>query len=81
LRPKLVAEPKGQGGTATLAGIEVPVRIQGAWEKPKFAPDFKGLLKDPDKAVETIKELGKQFKGKDAKEVLKDIFGGGNTAP
>jgi AsmA protein len=81
LRPRLVAEPKGQGGTASLAGIEVPVRIQGAWEKPKFAPDFKGLLKDPDKAVETIKELGRQFKGKDAKEVLRDIFGGGNTAP
>jgi len=76
LKPKLVAEPKGQGGTVSLAGIEVPLRIQGPWEKPKFSPDLKSVIKDPGKAVDTIREIGKQFKGKDTNEILKGLFGG-----
>ena len=77
LKPKIVADTRGQGGVIDIGGLEIPIKVQGPWEKPKFAPDFKGVLKDPDKAVETIKELGKQFKGKDAKEVLRGLFGGG----
>ncbi len=81
LKPKLVAEPKGQGGTVSLAGIEVPLRIQGPWEKPKFSPDLKSVIKDPGKAVDTIREIGKQFKGKDANEILKGLFGGKKSGP
>ncbi len=81
LKPKIVADTRGQGGIIDIGGLEIPIKVQGPWEKPKFAPDFKGVLKDPDKAVETIKELGKQFKGKDAKEVLRGLFGGGGQQP
>ncbi len=77
LKPKIVADARGQGGAIDIGGLEVPVKVQGPWEKPKFAPDLSGVLKDPDKAVEAIKEIGKQFKGKDAKEVLRGLFGGG----
>jgi AsmA protein len=77
LKTKIVADARGQGGAIDIGGLEVPLRVQGPWEKPKFAPDLGGVLKDPNKAVETIKEIGKQFKGKDAKEVLKGLFGGG----
>ncbi len=82
LKPKIVADARGQGGAIDIGGLEVPLRVQGPWEKPKFAPDLGGVLKDPNKAVETIKEIGKQFKGKDAKDVLRGLFGGGGqTAP
>jgi AsmA protein len=77
LKPKIVADSRGQGGAIDIGGLEVPLKVQGPWEKPKFAPDLGGVLKDPDKAVEAIKEIGKQFKGKDAKEVLRGLFGGG----
>ena len=77
LKTKIVSDARGQGGPIDIGGLEVPLKVQGPWEKPKFAPDLKGVFKDPDKAVETIKEIGKQFKGKDAKEVLRGLFGGG----
>ncbi len=80
LKPKLVADTTGQGGNMALAGIEVPLRITGPWEKPKFAPDLKGILSDPNQAVETIKEIGKQFKGKNADEILDGLLGGGGTS-
>jgi AsmA protein len=77
LRTKIVADARGQGGPIDIGGLEVPLKIKGPWEKPQFAPDVGGVLKDPEKAVETIKEIGKQFKGKDAKELLRGILGGG----
>lgn len=80
LKPKIVADARGQGGAIDIGGLEVPVKVLGPWEKPKFAPDLGGAFKDPDKAVETIREIGKQFKGKDAKEVLRNLFGGGGGA-
>ncbi|MGE5267632.1 MAG: AsmA family protein, partial [Deltaproteobacteria bacterium] len=77
LKTKIVADARGQGGPIDIGGLEVPLKIKGPWEKPQFAPDVGGVLKDPEKAVETIKEIGKQFKGKDAKELLRGILGGG----
>ncbi len=79
MKPKIVADLAGQGGNTALAGLEIPLRITGAWEKPKFEPDLKGLLKDPNKAIDTIKEIGKQFKGKNAKEILDGLLGGGKA--
>jgi AsmA protein len=77
VRPKLVATLTGQGGAQNLAGLEIPVRIHGSWAKPKLTPDIAGVLKDP-KTVETIKEIGKQFKGKNAKEIVNELLGDGS---
>ncbi len=82
MKPKVVANLTGQGGDQGLSGLEVPLRIHGSWEKPKFTPDLKGILSDPNKVIDQVKEIGKQFKGKDAKDFLKGILGGGqNAAP
>ena len=67
---KIVASLEGQQSTANASGIEVPVRITGPWDKPKYEPDLKGLLADPNKAIDTVKQLGKQFKGKTGKEIV-----------
>lgn len=74
LKPKIVASLEGQGGEQATSGVEIPVRVTGPWEKPKFQPDLKGVLKDP-KTAETIKEIGKQFKGKSAGEIANDLLG------
>lgn len=75
LRPKIVASLAGQGGAQDLSGIEVPVRVVGPWDDPKFTPDVAGALNNP-KTVEAIKEIGKQFKGKKTDEIVNDLLSG-----
>lgn len=78
VKPKLVASLEGQQGAADLSGLEIPVRISGPWEKPKYEPDLKGV--DTNKVVETVKELGKKYKGKSGKEIVDDLLGNGGNA-
>ena len=75
-KPKLVSSLQGQGGAAAAdEGIEVPVRVHGPWDKVQYTPDLKGILADPNKAIETVKKLGEQFKGKKAGEIVNDLLG------
>lgn len=75
VKPKLVASLEGQKGAVDVKGIEVPVRITGPWDKPKYEPDLKGLLADPNKAMDTVKQIGKQLKGKNSKEIVDSLLG------
>jgi AsmA protein len=74
VRPKLVANLGGDGGDASAIGIEVPVRITGSWEKPAIAPDIGGAINNPN-TVDAVKQIGKQLKGKNAGEIVDDLFG------
>jgi AsmA protein len=60
--PQLVATLKGQGGKKDLAGLGVPIVIEGPWAKPKFYPDIKGILQDPKAAYERFKNFGDEVK-------------------
>lgn len=73
VRPKIVADATGQGGAAALSGIEVPVKITGSWDKPQIAPDLSKI--DANQAVQAVQEIGKKLKGKDAGEVVDELFG------
>ena len=68
LRPKLVGSLIGQSGTAAaageLAGLELPVRIRGPWERPQVTPDIDSVLKNPGQAVDALRELGRQIQQK-----------------
>lgn len=75
VKPKLVASLEGQDGDGAASGIEIPVRITGSWDRPTYRPDLKGVLSNPDKTVETIKEIGKKFKGKNAGQIVDELFG------
>lgn len=77
LKPKVVASLTGQGGgSEALSGLEIPVRVHGAWQNPAFTPDLAGAFKDPNQAAETIKEIGSKLKGKKADEIVNDLLGG-----
>ena len=76
VRPKLVANLGGDGGEADAAGIEVPVHITGSWEHPDIAPDIAGAINAPG-TVDAVKQIGKQLKGKNAGEIVQDLFGEG----
>ena len=66
MKPKLVSA----GGS----GFEIPVKMTGPWERPTIQPDIGGALKNPDAAVNTIKQLGEQFKGGDGVNKAKDLL-------
>ena len=77
--PKLVASLEGQGGGADLAGIPIPVRITGPWDRPKFLPDLSKLLENPDQLIKGVGNLGEQIKklkkGKNVEGLLKGLLG------
>lgn len=53
--PKAVASLEGQGGRQDVAGVMVPVLIQGPWDSLSYKPDLAGLMKqqlDPGKLLE-----------------------------
>lgn len=78
VRPKLVANLQGQGGANSGTGLEIPVRIKGPWADPSIQPEVGDILASPDKAIDTVKKIGEQFKGKNTKEILDGLLGGGS---
>jgi AsmA protein len=84
LRPKLVGTLAGQGGESALTGVELPVRLAGPWDRPKVEFDQAAvgdILKDPNKAVDAAKEIGRQLKGKNADEIVRGVLGGATGEP
>lgn len=57
---KLVASLEGQGGQDALAGVPIPIRITGSWDKPSYNVDWKGVLTGLD--PQQLKNLPSQFK-------------------
>lgn len=73
LNPKLVADLSGQGGNTALAGLQIPIRIVGPWDKPDIAPDLSKI--DASQAAEAVQQIGKRLKGKNADEMVDELFG------
>jgi AsmA protein len=80
--PQLVASLEGQGGKENLSGLGVPVMIVGPWSNPKFYPDIKGILQDPEAAYQRFKQLGKdvsKLPGADTVDSFKDVVKDGKV--
>jgi AsmA protein len=79
-QPEIVAGPEGKGGANALAGLTVPVRIEGPFGNPTFKPEIKGMFASPEQASKTVNEIGevikKKFKGKPVGEAIGRILGG-----
>lgn len=77
--PEIVAGAAGQGGANDLAGLSVPVRIEGPLDRPAIKPEFKGLFANPEKAGKAVNKIGKalekKFKGKPVGEALGRFLG------
>jgi AsmA protein len=78
-RPEIVAGPQGKGGANDLAGLSVPVRIEGSLQNPNMKPELKGMFASPDQAGKTINQIGaalqKKFKGKPVGEAIGRFLG------
>ena len=77
VRPKIAASQTGEGSAVSLAGLEVPIRVEGAWDKPTFTPDLKGVL-GSEQAGEAIKQIGKNLKSQDVQDAIRGLLGGGD---
>jgi AsmA protein len=79
-QPEIVAGPQGKGGANNLAGLSIPVRIEGSFEHPTFKPELKGMFDSPEQASKTINQIGdvlqKKLKGKPVGEAIGRILGG-----
>ena len=49
-QPEIVAGPEGKGGANNLAGLSIPVRIEGPFAHPTFKPEIKGMFASPEQA-------------------------------
>ncbi len=78
--PEIVAGAEGQKGADELAGLSVPVRIEGPLDRPTVKPQIKELLADPEKAGKAVNKIGKalqkKFKGKPVGEAIGRFLGG-----
>ena len=77
--PEIVAGPEGQRGANDLAGLSVPIRIEGPLDRPTISPEIKSLLANPEKAGKAVNQIGKalqkKFKGKPVGEALGRFLG------
>ena len=60
--PEIVAGPEGKSGANDLAGLSVPVRIEGPLDSPKIKPELKGMFSSPEQANKTVKQIGDVIK-------------------
>ena len=75
VKPKLVEDTAGQGGTTNLAGLEIPVRIKGPFENLSYEPDLTGVLKAPGQAIDTVRQLGDKLKDGAGKDLIDGLVG------
>lgn len=60
-----------QGAVVNFSNIEIPLRIEGPWDKPTIG------LKGQEQIVESIKQIGKNLKNPEVQDVLRGLLGGG----
>ena len=96
IEPRAVASIQGQGGASDLAGVTVPIIVEGTWDKPSYRPDLaalitggagkaiKDIVKDPGKVLDSVTQNPRSAIG-DIKTnpagALQNLLGGGQAAP
>jgi len=81
--PEILAGPEG-GGVNDLAGLSVPVRIEGPLDSPRIQPQIGSVFANPKSASKAVSKIGaalrKKFKGKPVGEIIGRLLGGMNAA-
>lgn len=59
-----------QGAIVNFANIEIPLRVEGPWERPNIA------IKGQEQILEGLKQIGKNLKNPEVQDALKGLLGG-----
>src|SRR5262249_898872 len=70
VNPRIAGGVNAPGVVINVKNIEIPVRIEGSWDKPNFS------VKGQEQIIDAVKQIGKNIKSKDVDEALKSLFGG-----
>jgi len=77
--PEIVKGPEGKGGANALAGLTVPVRIEGPLDAPQIKPQIGSVFANPESTSKTVNKIGeaiqKKFKGKPVGEAIGRFLG------
>ena len=55
-----------------LSNVEIPVRIEGLWEKPNIS------VAGQEQILEAMKQIGKSLKSQEVEDAIKGLLGGGD---
>ncbi|MCW5729327.1 MAG: AsmA family protein [Alphaproteobacteria bacterium] len=59
---KLVASLQGQGASDPLAGLPIPVSVQGSWDEPTYGVDWKSVFAEAAKDPQRLANMPKEFR-------------------
>ena len=51
-------QPRRKGEDKKMAGLGVPIVIDGSWNDPRIYPDIKGILENPEAAYKQLEKTG-----------------------
>lgn len=74
LSPRLVDAAAG-GSASRIAGLTVPLQLQGPWHRPHLRGDYQSILKSPQKAIESVRETARGIKDEDIDKAAKRLLG------
>ncbi len=78
--PEVIAGPEGRGGANDLAGLTVPVRVEGPLADPRIQPQIGSVFANPTSASKAVNKIGqalqKKFKGRPVGEAIGRFLGG-----
>jgi AsmA protein len=70
VRPKVAAlNANTDRVVVNLSNVEIPVRIEGPWEKPNFS------LVGQEQILEAVKQIGKNIKSQEVQDAIKGLLG------
>ncbi len=86
LNPRIVGSLEGQGSSFDVAGLGMPVIVQGPLSAPNIYPDLGNILANPDQALQLISKLGVDIGdlgtgNTDIVGVLEETLGAGGGKP
>jgi AsmA protein len=68
--PKIIGGLSAPGATLKVKDIEIPIRVEGPWERPNYS------LKGQEKIGEALKQIGKNLKSEEVQEAIKGLIEG-----
>ena len=73
VRPKIAnLNATTERAVINLSNVEIPVRIEGPWEKPNIS------VAGQEQILEAMKQIGKSLKSQEVEDAIKGLLGGGD---
>jgi AsmA protein len=70
LHPKIIGGIAAPGAVIKVKELEIPVRVEGPWEKPSYS------VKGQENIGEALKQIGKNLKSEEVQEAIKGLIDG-----